>query len=88
MIGRLYIWYCNKTKKKKKKKKGTWKELVLQPHREMFLTQPELFCPQLSGAWSGHLFLIVSRHVSGNMIISGLTAIFTKEKKRQLIDGQ
>lgn len=60
-------------------------------HREIFLTQPEWFCPQLSGGGSGHLFLIVSRHAIGNMITSGLTVIFTKEKKkrnRQLIDGQ
>lgn len=52
-------------------------------HREIFLTQPEWFCPQLSGGGSGHLFLIVSRHAIGNMITSGLTVIFTKEKKKE-----
>lgn len=52
-------------------------------HRDVFMTQPEFLHPQMSGAWSGHLFLIVSRHVSGNVITSGLTVISTKEKKKQ-----
>lgn len=52
-------------------------------HRDMLMTQPELLHPQMSGAQSGHLFLIVSRHVSGNVSMSGSTVIFTKEKKKQ-----
>lgn len=52
-------------------------------HRDTFMMQLELLHPQMSGAWSRHLFLIVSRHASGNVITSGLTVIFTKEKKKQ-----
>lgn len=52
-------------------------------HRDMFMMQPESLHPQMSGARSGHLFLIVSRHASGNMITSGLTVIFTKERKNK-----
>lgn len=51
--------------------------------REVFMTQSDLLHPQMSGAWFGHLFLIVSRHASGNVITSGLTVIFTKEKRKQ-----
>ena len=66
-----------------RKPKKTPEGSLSSTHRDMFMTQPELPHPRMSGAWSGHLFLIVSRHASGNMITSGLTVIFTKEKKEQ-----
>ena len=52
-------------------------------HRDVSMTQPESLQLQMSGAGSEHLLLIVSRHVSGNVITSGLTVIFIKEKKKQ-----
>lgn len=50
--------------------------------RDTFMMQPDLRRPQMSGAPSGHLVLIVSRPASGNVITSGLTVIFTKKKKK------
>lgn len=47
------------------------------------MMQPEFLHLQMSGAGSEHLFLIISRHVSGNVVTSELTVIFTKEKKKQ-----